>query len=122
MIQLLFKKETYFALGGVLLFLGGIYLGYKLGIGKYYAYQLEVTQAVTEQRNRIAAANQYAKDKEAERIKEITKLKQELDTKVKELESEADKDPDANKPAISAPSSVRINKVNIPRTSPTNPR
>jgi cell division protein FtsB len=117
MIQLLLDKKTYYILGVILLFLGGVFLGYKLGIGKFYAYQLEVTQAMTEERDRIDAANRDAKRKEAERILEYNKNMDELKRQIRELEDEADKDPDANRPALSGPSVMRINKVRVPKNN-----
>jgi hypothetical protein len=60
---------------------------------------------------RQAAANNAAKAREAVRIAEMQAANAALQSQIKELADEADKDPDAGKPAIGASSVQRINKI-----------
>jgi uncharacterized membrane protein YccC len=122
MIQLLFKKEIYFVLAAVLAILVSAHLGYKLGISKLNAYKLEVAQQVTEQRNRLDAANLYAKKKEAEQIAEYNTKMNNLRQQIREFEDAADKDPRANEPALSASSSLRVKQITIPKSNKTDSR
>lgn len=127
MIPLPFKGYINIGLGilAILFIVIGLYkvndAGYQRGIAELNKYKLEVAQAVTEQRNRLDAANEYAKKKEAERIAENTKIMNNLKQQIRELENESDKDPRANEPALSESSVMRINKVRV-GTDKTNTR
>jgi len=82
----------------------------------YYQGQIaELKQAAADARNaeveRQASVQAAAKSREATRIAEMQAEAESLEQKIKELEREADQDPNAGKPALGAPSVQRINKV-----------
>ena len=82
----------------------------------YYTGQIaQLKQAAADARNaeveRQAGVQAAAKAREATRIAEMQAETESLEQKIKELEREADQDPDAGKPALGAPSVQRINKV-----------
>lgn len=82
----------------------------------YYQGQIaELKRAASDARNaeveRQAGVQAAAKAREATRIAEMQAETDSLEQKIKELEREADQDPDAGKPALGAPSVQRINKV-----------
>lgn len=82
----------------------------------YYQGQIaEMKRQADDARNaeveRQAGVQAAAKAREATRIAEMQAETDSLEQKIKELEREADQDPDAGKPALGASSVQRINKV-----------
>lgn len=82
----------------------------------YYKGQIaDLKRAASDARNaeidRQAGVQAAAKAREASRIAEMQAETDSLEQEIKELEREADQDPDAGKPALGAPSVQRINKV-----------
>ncbi|MDQ0558295.1 uncharacterized protein YlxW (UPF0749 family) [Rhizobium mesoamericanum] len=104
------------AVGLVLLAVNAIYnRGYDAAAGKFTAQIAEMKAAAIAATNaeteRQDAANNAAKEREAARIAQIQAENQSLEDKIKELQREASKDPDAGKPVLGASSVQRINKV-----------
>lgn len=78
---------------------------------KYNQRENDLIRASMDEAARQQAANQAAKKLEAERIAIIRAHNQALEIRIKELEDEADLDPDANRISLSPDAGVRINKV-----------
>ncbi len=100
--------------------LAGVYFvadhrGYQRAATAYTA-QIEQmkAEAATARANEIErqdAANNAAKQAEAQRIAQMQADADALQTQIEELQREAHQDPDAGKPAIGASGVQRINKV-----------
>lgn len=89
--------------------------GYDRGVAewslKYDRLVSDYQTARTVELERIAKANEVAKANEARRIAKLEKQAEDLETKIKELANEADKDPDRDQPAIGADGVQRINRI-----------
>ena len=94
------------------LMLPGVYFvadhrGYQRAAAAYTA-QIEQMKAEIERQN---AANNAAKQAEAQRIAQMQADADALQTQIEELQREAHQDPDAGKPAIGTSGVQRINKI-----------
>lgn len=107
--------------------IGGVFLAVVLVCGfSYYKgystssaswsqkYELREAQwkaSTTAEISRQAQANAMAKALEQKQLQEMEARNTALEQKVKELNDAADKDPDANKPALSDSARMRIDSV-----------
>jgi hypothetical protein len=73
--------------------------------------KLVAAQADIAEQERQAAANNAAKQREADRIAADQAGADKLKSKIEELQREADQDPDRDRPAIGAPSVRRIGAI-----------
>jgi len=121
-MSLLFSKPFGYVLAALaaVVVLWGVYAyidhqGYQRAAVEYQARYdklvAEYNDARTKEIMRQAAANNAAKALEAARIAELQAANSELETRIKELADEADKDPDAGKPALGAAGVRRINSI-----------
>jgi len=78
---------------------------------KYDKLVYDYNDARAKEIMRQVMANNAAKALEAARIAELQAANSELETRIKELADEADKDPDAGRAALGAFSVQRINTV-----------
>lgn len=72
---------------------------------------LKYENAIQNERERLSAANEAALREARAKEAELSRLLRERDDTISQLEDEANLDPDANRPAISAGSVRRINRV-----------
>jgi hypothetical protein len=79
--------------------------------GRIDAMKLAAAQADIAEQERQAAANNAAKQREADRLAADQAEADKLKSKIEELQREADQDPDRDRPAIGAPSVRRIGAV-----------
>lgn len=78
---------------------------------KYNNRENELIRKAMDEQSRQRAANEAAKKVEAERIAMIRAENQALEERIKELEHEADNDPDADRIGVSDGSRMRIDSV-----------
>ena len=120
--SLIFSKPTAYLLAALVAIaaLWGVYAyvdhqGYQRAAVEYQARYdklvSEYNDARAKEIMRQVMANNAAKALEAARIAELQAANSELETRIKELADEADKDPDAGRAALGASSVQRINKV-----------
>ncbi|WP_180227686.1 hypothetical protein [Rhizobium rhizogenes] len=81
---------------------------YKASIAQMKA---DAATARADEIERQSAVNDAAKAAEARRIAEMQAANQSLQSKIEELQREADQDPDANRSALGADSVRRINQI-----------
>lgn len=78
---------------------------------KYELREQQLLAAHIAEQNRQAQANAMAKAVEQKQIQQMEADNAALEQRIKELNDEADKDPDANKPALSDSARMRIDSV-----------
>lgn len=122
MVALLFSRPIGYAIaaGLAVCMLFGVYTyvdhrGYQRAAVEYQARYdklvSEYNDARTKEIMRQVVANNAAKALEATRIAELQAANSELETRIKELADEADKDPDAGRAALGAAGVRRINSI-----------
>jgi uncharacterized protein HemX len=89
--------------------------GYERAATEYKAtiaqMKADAAQARADEIDRQNAVNDAAKAAEARSIAQMQAANQSLQTKIEELQREADQDPDADRPALGADSVRRINQI-----------
>ena len=78
---------------------------------KYNLREEQIKNASIQEANRQAQVNALAKAQEQKVLEQLQAENDALDARIKELEDEATKDPDADKPALNDAARMRIDSV-----------